>query len=74
VFDEAEGNWNVHLDGTKRMFRRKKRIESEFVLTWFLYHEVLGCFTRPSRLQDDEPDMLSYVEASIHDPTLVSPP
>ncbi|KAK7402932.1 hypothetical protein QQX98_011330 [Neonectria punicea] len=44
VFDEGEGNWHVHLDGARKMLqslcaRRKRSLDSEFTLTWFLYHE-----------------------------------
>ncbi|KAH6989333.1 fungal-specific transcription factor domain-containing protein [Ilyonectria sp. MPI-CAGE-AT-0026] len=77
VFDEAEGNWNVHLNGAKKMLqslytqRRRRRLDSEFTLTWFLYHEVLGCFTQPLRAKEDEGDILPLVQASVSDATLI---
>lgn len=78
MFDEVEGNWNVHLNGAKKMLqslytqRRRRRLDSEFTLTWFLYHEVLGCFTQPLRAEEDEGDILPLVQASVSDATLVS--
>ncbi|KPM40322.1 hypothetical protein AK830_g6221 [Neonectria ditissima] len=75
VFDEGEGNWHVHLDGARNMLqslytKRRRRLDSEFTLTWFLYHEVLGCFTQPSRVDDNEASLLTLAQASVQDATL----
>jgi hypothetical protein len=65
VFDETEGNWHMHLDGAKRMLQRlslsaglKKDPASAFLLTWFLYHEILGGFTQPLRQDSYEPGFM----------------
>ncbi|KAK7969425.1 N-terminal fungal transcription regulatory domain-containing protein [Apiospora saccharicola] len=52
VFDETEGNWNVHLNGAKNMLNQLTvsggdQYRNYFLYTWFLYHEVLGCFSNP---------------------------
>ncbi|KAK7952270.1 N-terminal fungal transcription regulatory domain-containing protein [Apiospora aurea] len=52
VFDETEGNWNMHLNGAKNMLNQLtvtggNQFRHCFLYTWFLYHEVLGCFSNP---------------------------
>lgn len=55
VFDETDGNWGIHLHGAQDILdvlyklatTRGKRLEYNFLFTWFLYHEVLGEFSRP---------------------------
>ncbi|KAK8089901.1 hypothetical protein PG997_004862 [Apiospora hydei] len=52
VFDETEGNWNMHLNGAKNMLNQLSitggnQFRHCFLYTWFLYHEVLGCFSNP---------------------------
>lgn len=54
VFDETEGNWNVHLNGAKDILRELASLQGgfskyRFLYTWFLYHEILGCFSNPER-------------------------
>ncbi|KAI9163791.1 transcriptional regulatory protein [Paramyrothecium foliicola] len=52
VFDDRDGNWHTHLDGAKWLINvlcQTKALQTEFLLTWFMYHEVMGCFTQPSR-------------------------
>ncbi|KAH7171466.1 fungal-specific transcription factor domain-containing protein [Dactylonectria macrodidyma] len=77
VFDESEGNWSIHLSGARKMLqnlyaqRRPRRLDSEFTLTWFLYHEVLGCFTRPQVASEGDIDLMALVQMSISDATLI---
>ncbi|KAH7322936.1 fungal-specific transcription factor domain-containing protein [Stachybotrys elegans] len=76
VFDETEGNWHLHLDGAKNMLRRldvegSHSLQSSFVLTWFLYHEVFGCFTQPFRRLSEEFDPLELLDGLDHDPCLI---
>ncbi|KAK8048747.1 fungal-specific transcription factor domain-containing protein [Apiospora phragmitis] len=52
VFDETEGSWNMHLNGAKNMLNQLtiaggNQFRNCFLYTWFLYHEVLGCFSNP---------------------------
>ena len=59
VFDKEEGNWHVHLRGAKDIVQRqrfvqKQDFDSDFLLTWLLYHDVLAAFTRPSWATDTQ--------------------
>ncbi|KAH7163547.1 fungal-specific transcription factor domain-containing protein [Dactylonectria estremocensis] len=77
VFDESEGNWNIHLSGARKMLqdlyaqRGPCRLDSEFTLTWFLYHEVLGCFTQPLAASEGDIDLMALVQMSVPDATLI---
>ncbi|KAF4962262.1 hypothetical protein FSARC_9651 [Fusarium sarcochroum] len=53
VFDKEEGSWHIHLRGAKDIVRRQRfvanqSLDSDFLLTWLLYHDVLAAFTQPS--------------------------
>ncbi|KFA75587.1 hypothetical protein S40288_10931 [Stachybotrys chartarum IBT 40288] len=76
VFDETEGNWHLHLDGAKNMLQRltangKLGIQSSFVFTWFLYHEVFGCFTQPFRKLHESFDPLQLLGGLDVDTSLI---
>ncbi|KAI1344864.1 fungal-specific transcription factor domain-containing protein [Xylariaceae sp. FL0016] len=52
VFDETEGNWNVHLYGSQNILNQLANIHGgqlayRFLYTWFLYHEILAGFSQP---------------------------
>ncbi|KAI0849290.1 fungal-specific transcription factor domain-containing protein [Daldinia vernicosa] len=52
VFDETEGNWNLHLRGAQTILQKLASIHGGqlkygFLYTWFLYHEILGGFSQP---------------------------
>ncbi|KAI1805143.1 fungal-specific transcription factor domain-containing protein [Daldinia bambusicola] len=52
VFDETEGNWNLHLRGAQTILQKLAsihggRLKYGFLYTWFLYHEILGGFSQP---------------------------
>ncbi|KAI1816334.1 fungal-specific transcription factor domain-containing protein [Poronia punctata] len=52
VFDETEGNWNLHLGGAQKILHELANIHGghltyRFLYTWFLYHEVLAGFSQP---------------------------
>ncbi|VUC24872.1 unnamed protein product [Clonostachys rosea] len=52
VFDNDDGNWHVHLQGSRGLVQlsatNQHRDPSSFLLTWLLYYEVLGNFSHPS--------------------------
>ncbi|KAH8881329.1 hypothetical protein GQ53DRAFT_754479 [Thozetella sp. PMI_491] len=60
VFDETDGTWHLHLNGAKGILGRNGTTSS-FLWTWFLYHEVLGAFSRP------------YMESSRGKPPTIDP-
>ncbi|KAK5989549.1 hypothetical protein PT974_11076 [Cladobotryum mycophilum] len=79
VFDETEGNWTMHLDGAKHMLSKvyrnhKQRTQGDFFFTWFLYHEVLACFTQPQREDHGYLDFVFLPEPSDLDATLILGP
>lgn len=76
VFDETEGNWHMHLDGARYMLQKlaasnRGLVQSTFLLTWFLYHEVLACFTQPLREDPQELDLLQLLESAGSDKTVI---
>lgn len=78
VFDETDGTWHTHLNGARYMLRKlaashEARVESNFLLTWFLYHEVLACFTHPHREKRHELDLVQLLDGLDLDKTMVSP-
>src|SRR5687768_6360805 len=67
----------MHLDGARFMLQRlaashSPRFKSSFLLTWFLYHEVLACFTQPLRENPQELDLLQLLEGAEGNKTIVS--
>ncbi|KAF5648904.1 hypothetical protein F52700_722 [Fusarium sp. NRRL 52700] len=53
VFDREEHNWHIHLNGAKEIIRRQRFTDapgpsSDFLLTWWLYHDVLAAFNHPA--------------------------
>ncbi|KAG5764572.1 hypothetical protein H9Q72_007340 [Fusarium xylarioides] len=58
VFDREEHNWHLHLNGAKEIIRRQRLTDtpgssSDFLLTWWLYHDVLAAFNHPSWRLDE---------------------
>ncbi|KOS19515.1 Transcriptional regulatory protein moc3 [Escovopsis weberi] len=79
VFDETEGNWTLHLDGAKHMLSKvyrnhQQRTQGDFFFTWFLYHEVLACFTQPHRVDYGWLDFVFLDEPSDLNVTLILGP
>lgn len=65
VFDEGEGHWHIHLEGAKNMFQKMCSAggrPSDFLVTWFLYHAVMGCFTKPFHEDCGSLDILGLFE------------
>jgi hypothetical protein len=54
-------------------FNGKLGIQSSFVFTWYLYHEVFGCFTQPFRKLHESFDPLQLLGGFDVDTSLVSP-
>lgn len=66
----------MHLDGAKNMLQKLcsndvRPRQSDFLYTWFLYHEVLGCFTQPFREVNEDFDVLWLLQGSRSDNTHV---
>jgi hypothetical protein len=64
VFDREEHNWHIHLNGAKEIIRRQRFIDtpdpsSDFLLTWWLYHDVLAAFNHPSWRRNESPGSVS---------------
>lgn len=69
----------MHLDGAKYMIQKLMSgggnyQPSTFVSTWYLYHEVLGCFTQPLRERSSNSDIFASLARMEYDATQVSPP
>ncbi|OTB01427.1 hypothetical protein M426DRAFT_219294 [Hypoxylon sp. CI-4A] len=76
VFDETEGNWNLHLQGAQTILRKLASIHGGhlnyvFLHTWFLYHEILGCFSQPSQYGLDGPASLKLLYDTNFDKSLI---
>ncbi|KAK5989822.1 hypothetical protein PT974_08083 [Cladobotryum mycophilum] len=76
VFDETDGHWPAHLDGAKHMLQKlypdhKKSVNADFLFTWFLYHEVLACFSQPLRQANNCIDVLLLLKTSSCDATVI---
>lgn len=79
VFDETDGKWDMHLDGAKQMVQTLcsnygQRLHPEFLFSWFLYHEVLGCFTQPRRDTYQGFQLLQAFHVPTYDTTHVCSP
>ncbi|KAI1015282.1 hypothetical protein LB504_011140 [Fusarium proliferatum] len=63
VFDREEHNWHIHLNGAKELIRRQctdtPGSSSDFLLTWWLYHDVLAAFKYPSWRLNESPSSAS---------------
>ncbi|KAL9564232.1 hypothetical protein ACKAV7_011423 [Fusarium commune] len=64
VFDREEHNWHIHLNGAKEIIRRQHFTNtpgsnSDFLLTWWLYHDVLAAFNHPSWRLNESPGSVS---------------
>ncbi|RYP50563.1 hypothetical protein DL768_003959 [Monosporascus sp. mg162] len=76
VFDETEGNWILHLSGAQKILyqlakMRGQRLEYNFLYTWFLYHEVLGGFSRPLQYGREGPASLRLLDDANFDKSLI---
>ncbi|KAI1037613.1 hypothetical protein LB503_009662 [Fusarium chuoi] len=80
VFDREEHNWHIHLNGAKEIIRRQctdtPESSSDFLLTWWLYHDVLAAFKHPSWRLNESPGSVSTSAlcAFSGDRSLVSAP
>lgn len=66
----------MHLDGARYMLQKlvashRGRVKSSFLLTWFLYHEVLACFTQPLRERPQDLDLLKLLEDADGEKSIV---
>ncbi|KAI0017027.1 fungal-specific transcription factor domain-containing protein [Xylariomycetidae sp. FL0641] len=76
VFDETEGNWNLHLLGAQHFLHqlaqiRGGRLTYGFLYTWFLYHEILGGFSQPLQQGPDGPASLRLLHDTNFDKSLI---
>ncbi|KAI1389659.1 fungal-specific transcription factor domain-containing protein [Hypoxylon trugodes] len=76
VFDETEGNWNLHLQGAQTILRKLAnihggRLRYGFLYTWFLYHEILGGFSQPLQYGNRGPASLQLLHDSSFDKSLI---
>ncbi|KAF5603830.1 C6 finger domain protein [Fusarium subglutinans] len=65
VFDADEGNFYIHLEGARRVFKnlrldyRQDKI-TDFLTVWLMYYDVLSGFVRPLRQAQDVYDDISF--------------
>lgn len=52
----------------------KGKVQSNFLVTWFLYHEVLACFTHPLRENPQQLDLILLLNGAASDKKLVRAP
>ncbi|OTA70111.1 hypothetical protein K449DRAFT_321574 [Hypoxylon sp. EC38] len=76
VFDETEGNWNLHLHGAQTILRKLAaihggRLKYGFLYTWFLYHEILGGFSQPLHHGLRGPASLQLLHDTTFDKSLI---
>lgn len=76
VFDETEGNWNLHLYGAQNILRKLAAIHGgqlkySFLYTWFLYHEILGGFSQPLQCGSKGPASLQLLYDTSFDKSLI---
>ncbi|KAI1380979.1 fungal-specific transcription factor domain-containing protein [Hypoxylon crocopeplum] len=76
VFDETEGNWNLHLQGAQTILRKLAaihggRLKYSFLYTWFLYHEILGGFSQPLQHGFRGPASLQLLHDTDFDKSLI---
>ncbi|KAH6962350.1 fungal-specific transcription factor domain-containing protein [Ilyonectria sp. MPI-CAGE-AT-0026] len=75
VFDEEDGSWHVHLNGARKMLHTirlsdTRPVPSDFLVTWFLYYDVLGHFTQPFQTTYSESEFL-WLQTSKSDASLI---
>lgn len=76
VFDETEGNWNLHLHGAQVILHKLAaihggRLKYGFLYTWFLYHEILGYFSQPLLHGTRGPASLQLLHDTNFDKSLI---
>ncbi|KAI0390437.1 fungal-specific transcription factor domain-containing protein [Xylariaceae sp. FL0594] len=76
VFDETEGNWSCHLGGAQNILYQLATIQSghlafRFLYTWFLYHEVLGGFSKPLAQYPHGPVSLRLLRETSFDRSVI---
>ncbi|ROW07452.1 hypothetical protein VMCG_03923 [Cytospora schulzeri] len=76
VFDEAEGKWHLHLNGSRSLLHRYAdmkggKLDYGFLNTWFLYHEILGAFSQPHKHQYEGTSSLDLIQGSDCDKTVI---
>ncbi|ROV93510.1 hypothetical protein VSDG_06782 [Cytospora chrysosperma] len=76
VFDESEGKWHLHLNGSRGLLHRYAnmkggRLAYDFLNTWFLYHEILGAFSQPHKHQYEGTSSLDLIQGSDCDKTII---
>ncbi|KAF5599595.1 hypothetical protein FPANT_3287 [Fusarium pseudoanthophilum] len=64
VFDKEEHNWHIHLNGANEIIRQQRFTDtpgsgSDFLLTWWSYHDVLAAFNHPSWRLDESHNSIS---------------
>lgn len=76
VFDEEEGNWHLHLNGSRTLLHRSAEarggsLDVDFLNTWFLYHEILGAFSQPHKHKYTGISSLDLLQGDDVDKTVV---
>ncbi|KAJ0116865.1 n-terminal fungal transcription regulatory domain-containing protein [Diaporthe amygdali] len=76
VFDEGEGKWHLHLNGSRSLLHRYAEmrggtLDYDFLNTWFLYHEILGCFSQPHKHNYEGASSLDLLQGSDCDKTVI---
>ncbi|KAH6884386.1 fungal-specific transcription factor domain-containing protein [Thelonectria olida] len=76
VFDREEGNWHVHLNEARNMLHfvrlsHAQRPPSAFLVTWFLYYDVLARFTQPTHNEDDDAECHAILHTSEADGSII---
>ncbi len=66
-----QGAQDIFTTLYQRAALRGKRLEYNFLFTWFLYHEVLGEFSRPYLYGTEGPTSLRLLNGSNFDKSLV---
>lgn len=66
MFDEDEGHFNLHLGGAEKILlnlrsTRPSHLISKFLITWFLYYDILGRFTQSSHISHDDSGVVSLL-------------
>ncbi|KAK4494533.1 hypothetical protein PRZ48_013889 [Zasmidium cellare] len=74
VFDERECQWRLHMTGARELFlalskRREVDADNDFLMTWFLYHEVFGRLSQRPRAGLG--DVITRYSSAVHDPRLI---
>ncbi|CAN8105089.1 unnamed protein product [Discula destructiva] len=76
VFDESEGNWHLHLNGSRSLLHQHAgteggRLDYNFLNTWFLYHEILGAFSQPHKHQYQGHSSLDLIRGDESDKRVI---